>query len=44
MKGYYRKGRDSFGLLGKVEPEKLKTRLPHFRRFVETLEERLPPA
>ena len=34
----------SFDLLGKVEPEKLKARLPHFRRFVETLEARLPPA
>ena len=43
-KGRYHKGNHSFDLLGKVQPEELKTRLPHFRRFVETLEARLPPA
>ena len=42
--GPYHKGRHSFDLLGKVQPEELKTRLPHFRRFVETLEAKLPPA
>ena len=43
-KGRYHKGNHSFDLLGKIQPEKLKTRLPHFRRFVETLEARLPMA
>ena len=43
-KGRYHKGNHSFDLLGRVEPEELKSRLPHFRRFVETLETRLPPA
>ena len=43
-KGRYHKGKHSFDLLGKVQPEKLKRRLPHFRRFVETLDARLPPA
>ena len=43
-KGRYHKGNHSFDLLGKVEPEELKTRLPHFRRFIETLNARLPPA
>ena len=42
--GPYHKGNHSFDLLGKVQPEELKTRLPHFRRFVETLEAKLPPA
>ena len=43
-KGRYHKSNHSFDLLGRVEPEELKSRLPHFRRFVETLKERLPPA
>ena len=43
-KGGYHKGNHSFDLLGKIEPEELKTKLPHFRRFVETLEARLPMA
>ena len=43
-KGRYHKGNHSFDLLGKIEPEELKTKLPHFRRFVETLEARLPMA
>ena len=43
-KGPYHKGNHSFDLLGGVEPEKLKGRLPHFRRFVETLDARLPSA
>ena len=43
-KGRYHKGHHSFDLLGRVRPEELKSRLPHFRRFVETLEARLPPA
>ena len=43
-KGDYHKGNHSFDLLGKIEPEKLKAKLPHFRRFVETLEARLPMA
>ena len=43
-KGRYHKGNHSFDLLGRVEPEELKSRLPHFRRFVETLDARLPPA
>ena len=43
-KGHYHKGNHSFDLLGKIEPKALKARLPHFRRFVETLEAKLPPA
>ena len=43
-KGRYHKGKHSFDLLGRVRPEELKNRLPHFRRFVETLEARLPSA
>ena len=43
-KGRYHKGNHSFDLLGRIQPEKLKNRLPHFRRFVETLKERLPTA
>ncbi len=42
-RGRYHKGNHSFDLLGKVDPRELKTRLPHFRRFVEALETRLPP-
>jgi len=33
----YRKGRPSFQLLAQVAPSVLAERLPHFRRFVETL-------
>ena len=43
-KGRYHKGKHSFDLLGRVQPEVLKSRLQHFRRFVETLDARLPPA
>ena len=43
-KGRYHKGNHSFDLLGRVQPEELKCRLPHFRRFVETLGARLPSA
>ena len=43
-KGRYHKGNHSFDLLGRVQPEELKGRLPHFRRFVETLDARLPSA
>ena len=43
-KGEYSKGRDSFALLAQVNPDSLKNRLPHFRRFMETLEAHLPPA
>lgn len=43
-KGPYHKGNHSFDLLGRIVPEELKSRLPHFRRFVETLKARLPPA
>ena len=43
-KGRYHKGNHSFDLLGKIAPEALKSRLPYFRRFVETLEARLPLA
>ena len=43
-KGRYHKGNHSFDLLGRIETEELKKRLPHFRRFVETLGARLLPA
>ena len=43
-KGRYHKGNHSFDLLGRIRPEELKSRLPHFRRFIETLNARLPPA
>ena len=43
-KGRYHKGNHSFDLLGRVQPEELKRRLPHFRRFVATLDARLPLA
>ena len=39
-KGTYKKGRDSFELLGKVNPDELKAKLPHFKRFVDTLDAR----
>ena len=39
----YRKGKHSFDLLGRIRPKELKSKLPHFRRFVETLDVRLPP-
>ena len=42
-KGAYVKGRDSFALLAQVDPAALRSRLPHFRRFTETLEAHLPP-
>lgn len=37
----YTKGKRSFMILGKLNPEILKERLPHFRRFVETLQRHL---
>ena len=37
-KGEYKKGRDSFDLLGKLNPDELKSKLPHFRRFVNALD------
>ena len=43
-KGCYHKGNHSFDLLGEVQPKELEDRLPHFRRFVETLDARLPSA
>lgn len=41
-KGRYHKGDHSFGLLGEVDPAELRRRLPHFRRFMDALESRLP--
>ena len=41
-KGPYHKGNHSFDLLGEVNPAELRRRLPHFLRFVEALESRLP--
>ena len=41
-KGRYHKGNHSFYLLSEVDPAELRRRLPHFRRFMETLESRLP--
>ena len=43
-KGRYHKGNHSLDLLGKVKPEELKSRLPHFRHFIKTLHARLSPA
>ena len=40
-KGSYNKGRDSFDLLSKVEPTKLKCKLPHFQRLINTLDNHL---
>ena len=37
-KGEYKKGRDSFDLLAKLNPVELKSKLPHFSRFVKALE------
>ena len=39
-KGGYAKGRDAFALLAQADPAALGNRLPHFRRFVVTLERR----
>ena len=36
-RGAYNKGRDSFELLAQVDPAVLRNKLPHFRRFVDTL-------
>lgn len=41
-KGRYHKGNDSFYLLSEVDPAELRRRLPHFRRFADALESRLP--
>ena len=41
-KGRYHKGDHSFDLLGEVDPAELRRRLPHFRRFMDALESRLP--
>ena len=38
QKGEYKKGRDSFDLLANLNPEELKSKLPHFRRFVQALD------
>ena len=38
----YDKGKPSFNLLGRVDPDALRRRLPHFQRFVAALESRLP--
>ena len=40
-KGRYDKRRDSFDLLGRVDPVDLKRELPHFRRFIDTLDAHL---
>lgn len=40
-RGSYTKGRDSFDLLSKVEPAKLKSKLPHFQRLINTLDNHL---
>jgi len=40
-RGSYNKGRDSFDLLSKVEPTKLKSKLPHFQRLINTLDNHL---
>ena len=42
IKGRYHKGNHSFDLLGEVDPGELRRRLPHFRRFADALESRLP--
>ena len=41
-KGRYHKANHSFDLLSEVDPAVLRRRLPHFRRFMETLESSLP--
>ncbi len=41
-KGRYHKGNHSFYLLSEVDPAVLRRRLPHFLRFLEALESRLP--
>ena len=41
-KGAYHKGNHSFDLLGRVAPDELRRRLPHFQRFVAALDSRLP--
>ena len=42
-RGAYNKGRDSFELLAQVDPSVLRSKLPHFRRFVDTLNARTSP-
>ena len=37
----YQKGKTSFELLSKLDPRELERHLPHFRRFLATLEARL---
>lgn len=37
----YTKGKRSFMIIGKLNPETLKAHLPYFRRFIETLEQHL---
>ncbi|MBI2975944.1 MAG: hypothetical protein HYY33_03235 [Chloroflexi bacterium] len=34
----YQKGRRSFQILARLDPQTLKTYLPHFRRLLETLD------
>ena len=40
-KGRYHKGNHAFDLLGRVAPDELRRRLPHFQRFVAALDARL---
>ena len=40
-KGRYHKGNHAFDLLGRVNPDELRRRLPHFQRFVAALDARL---
>jgi len=42
-RGRFDKVRDSFALLALVDPSRLEHRLPHFRRFIETMNARLKP-
>ena len=40
-KGHYRKDRDSFDLLGMIDPAALRGSLPHFHRFLDALDNHL---
>ena len=40
-KGRYHKGNHAFDLLGRVDPDELRRRLPHFQRFVDALDSHL---
>jgi len=39
----YTKGKRSFQVLGKLNPDTLRQHLPHFQRLIETLQDCLPP-